>query len=151
MFLLPPFHRNIGKRLVKTPKLYFHDAGLAAYLLGVTDAAALEAYAQRGALFECLVVAEAMKRRFNAGETADLHFWRDSAGREVDLLMPHAGRIVPIEIKSGRTFARDWTSAPRQWAELFGAEAAQPQIGYAGEGGFESDGCRVVGWRQLGD
>ena len=78
---LPPYYRNFGKRLVKTPKLYFLDVGLAAWLLGIREAASIETHAARGALFETYVVSELVKQRFNAGQPADLYFWRDHAGR----------------------------------------------------------------------
>jgi len=73
---LQPYHRNFGKRLVKTPKLYFLDVGLMAWLLGIRDAATIETHASRGALFETYVVSELIKQRFNTGSPADLYFWR---------------------------------------------------------------------------
>ena len=75
--LLHGHHRNFGKRLVKAPKLYFLDVGLAAWLLGIRDADSLETHASRGALFETWVVSEHCKNRFNHGEPLDLYFWRD--------------------------------------------------------------------------
>jgi predicted AAA+ superfamily ATPase len=72
----PAYHRNFGKRLVKSPKLYFLDVGLMAWLLGIRDAAGIQTHAARGALFETWVVSECIKQRFNAGQGADLFFWR---------------------------------------------------------------------------
>ena len=85
--MLRPHHRNFGKRLVKTPKLYFLDAGLAAWLMGIRDAKTLETHASRGALFETWVVSELYKQKMNAGQSPDLYFWRDSLGNEVDLII----------------------------------------------------------------
>lgn len=149
--LLRPYHRNFGKRLVKMPKLYFLDTGLMAYLLGIRDAGTLTAHASRGALFETLVVAAMVKREFNAGRTAELYFWRDSAGHEVDLLIPQGERFIPLEIKSGATFGSDWAAPLRKLSALFGDAALPPWIVYGGEGQYEREGCRVTGWQALGE
>lgn len=103
IFRLRPFHANLGKRLVKTPKLYFIDAGLAGHLLGVRDPSHLESHPLRGALFENLIIAEALKQRFHAGRENNLLFYRDQVGHEVDLLAEEGPRLHAIEIKSGKT------------------------------------------------
>lgn len=149
VYLLRPYHRNFGKRLVKMPKLYFLDTGLMAYLLGIRDADTLATHASRGALFETLVVSEWVKQEFNAGQPAELYFWRDSAGHEVDLLVPQGGQFTPVEIKSGATFNADWATALRKLSALFGDAALPPGIVYGGDGQYEREGCRVVGWQAL--
>jgi predicted AAA+ superfamily ATPase len=151
VYLLRPYHRNFGKRLVKMPKLYFLDTGLMAYLLGIRDADSLATHASRGALFETLVVSEWVKRAFNAGQTAELYFWRDSAGHEVDLLIPQGARFTPVEIKSGATFSGDWTAALRKLSALFGDAALPPGIVFCGEGLYEREGCRIAGWQALAE
>lgn len=151
VYLLRPYHRNFGKRLVKMPKLYFLDTGLMAYLLGIRDADSLATHALRGALFETLVVSEWVKHKFNAGQAAELYFWRDSAGHEVDLLAPQGGRFTPVEIKSGATFSSDWAATLRKLSALFGDEALPPGIVYGGEGQYEREGCRVAGWQALAE
>jgi predicted AAA+ superfamily ATPase len=82
VFLLPPYHRNFGKRLVKTPKLYFLDSGLACWLLGIRDPQTLALHPLRGALFETLIVSDFIKQRFNSGRPTDVYFWRDNNGLE---------------------------------------------------------------------
>ena len=151
VYLLRPHHRNFGKRLVKMPKLYFLDTGLMAYLLGIRDANTLATHVSRGALFETLVVSEWIKHQFNAGQVAELYFWRDSAGHEVDLLIPQGNQFMPVEIKSGSTFSSDWTAALRKLSALFGDAALPPGIVYGGEGQYEREGCRVIGWQVLAD
>jgi len=146
---LPPYHRNFGKRLVKSPKLYFLDVGLMAWLLGIRDAVSIQTHAARGALFETYVVSELIKQRFNAGQSADLYFWRDSAGHEVDLLFETPHGMQAIEVKSGSTFAADWPDAIQKWQKFAVGETLAPVIVYGGEGGFERQGCRVMGWRGL--
>ena len=151
VYLLRPYHRNFGKRLVKMPKLYFLDTGLMAYLLGIRDEDTLATHTSRGALFETLVISEWVKRQFNAGQSAELYFWRDSAGHEVDLLVPQGGRFTPVEIKSGTTFSADWATALRKLSVLFGDTALPPGIIYGGDGQYEREGCQVVGWRALAE
>ena len=151
VYLLRPYHRNFGKRLVKMSKLYFLDTGLMAYLLGIRDVDSLATHPSRGALFETLVVSEWIKRAFNAGQVAELYFWRDSAGHEVDLLIPQGGRFTPVEIKSGATFSGDWTTALRKLSALFGDAALPPGIIFGGEGLYEREGCRIAGWQALAE
>ena len=151
VYLLRPYHRNFGKRLVKMPKLYFLDTGLMAYLLGIRDSDVVATHASRGALFETMVVSEWVKRAFNAGQSADLYFWRDSAGHEVDLLIPSGDRFMPVEIKSGATFSSDWTAALRKLSTLFGDAALSPGIIFGGDGQYEREGCQIAGWQVLAD
>jgi hypothetical protein len=146
---LPPYHRNFGKRLIKSPKLYFLDVGLMAWLLGIRDAASIQTHAARGALFETYVVSECIKQRFNAGQGADLYFWRDNTGHEVDLLFDTPQGMQAVEIKSGSTFASDWPDAIHRWRKFATDAAHTPVIVYGGEGAYERQGCRVIGWREL--
>jgi predicted AAA+ superfamily ATPase len=149
---LPPYHVNFGKRLVKTPKLYFLDAGLLAWLLGIRDAASLASHAARGALFETWVVSEVIKWRFNAGRPAELYFWRDNVGHEIDLLLETPEGVQAIEIKSGATFASDWPAAAlrwRQWADAAGVPTRTPMVVHVGKGQAARQGIWAVGWREF--
>lgn len=149
---LLPHHRNFGKRLVKTPKLYFLDVGLMAWLLGIRDVQTLETHAARGALFETWVVTELIKQRFNAGQSADLFFWRDSLGHEVDVVFETPEGLQALEIKSGSTLASDWTDGPRQWqvfAERDQTPLRTPALVFGGSGRYERQGCEVRGWREF--
>lgn len=107
VFLLPPWFANIGKRLVKSPKIYFCDVGLAAWLMGITAREHLAAHPLRGNLFENLIVLEVLKCRYNAGLRTNLHFFRDSGGNEVDLVLEEGNSLTLAEIKSAQTFASD--------------------------------------------
>ncbi len=108
LFRLQPYYGNISKRLIKSPKLYFYDTGLAAYLLGIGDMHQLERDPLRGALFENMVVAEHLKQRFNKGEDAHIFFYRDSHHNEVDLIYKKANGVFAVEIKSAQTFHPDF-------------------------------------------
>ncbi len=146
---LRPYHQNFGKRLVKSPKLYFLDVGLMAWLLGIRDANTLDTHAARGALFETFVVSELVKQPFNLGQSAELFFWRDSTGNEVDVLRETANGLQAIEIKSGTTFASDWPKGVRKWQQLSGEKSLQPWIVFGGEGCHEREGLSVSGWKEF--
>jgi len=107
VFLLPPWFANIGKRLTKSPKLYFYDVGLASWLIGITQESHLQAHPLRGSLFENLLVLEMLKARINAGLPANLHFYRDSSGVEVDVLLEAGNMIKLFEIKSSQTINQE--------------------------------------------
>ena len=116
VYFLHPDYNNFSKRLVKSPKLYFHDTGLACSLLEITDAHQLENHYLRGGLFENYVINQFIKKAFNRGEEPHLSFWRDNKGNEIDLLQPLGTKQFAYEIKSGRTFSTDFTKGLRYWA-----------------------------------
>lgn len=147
--LLPPYSRNFGKRLVKTPKLYLLDTGLLCQLLRIGSARELQVHAARGAVFETWVVAETLKHRYNHGLPADLHFWRDNHGLEVDLVFEHQGRVHGVECKSGTTYAGDWLNPARRWRDLVGAQAADPLLVYGGDHTHARTDHTVLSWRDL--
>ena len=149
LFRLQPYHRNFGKRLVKTPKLYCLDVGLMAWLLGIRDVSTLQTHPARGAIFETWVISELVKHRLNAGRDAALFFWRDSLGHEVDVLLETPEGLQGIEIKSGATFATDWPQAIHKWAGLSDLPTLPPRIIYGGDGHYERQGCQVSGWREF--
>lgn len=151
VFLLPAYHRNFGKRLVKSPKLYFVDTGLACWLLGIRDPETLALHPLRGAVFETLVVGEFLKSRLNAGLPPDLYFWRDNNGVEADLVFEVDGRLQPVEIKSGATVTPDYIRAGQKAARFAGDEALMPWLIYGGDDRYERSGVRVMGWRSLRD
>ncbi len=149
LFLLPPHHRNFNKRLVKTPKLYFYDTGLAAWLLGVQSADQLAIHPQRGALFETWVVGELLKGRYNRSLPSNLFFWRDNTGNEVDVLVDQGLSLLPIEIKSGQTISADYFSSLRKWFSWAGTEAGKPSLIYGGDERQERREAEVVPWREV--
>lgn len=145
--LLRPHFQNFGKRLVKTPKLYFLDSGLAAWLLGIRDAQTLETHSARGTIFETWVVSELYKHRLNAGVAPDLYFWRDSSGNEIDLISEMPQGLQPIEIKSGSTYATDWSQGLKKWQTLAGITTPEPALIYGGTLNFERENLKVWGWK----
>lgn len=145
--LLRPHHRNLGKRVVKTPKLYFIDVALAASLMGIQTGSQLAIHPLRGALFETLIVAEFLKARFNAGFPSNLFFWRDNIGLEVDLLRDEADGLYPIEIKSSATVTEDALKGLRKWLAVAGDAARQPRLVCAGPDNYTRSSIEVRRWQ----
>jgi predicted AAA+ superfamily ATPase len=104
VYLLPPYYENIGKRLTKTPKIYFYDTGLATWLLGISDENQLQTHPSRGALFENLVINEMIKERYNKGKEPNCYFYRDKSQREVDIIRLNGTHLSAFEIKSGISY-----------------------------------------------
>lgn len=120
VFRLQPYHKNFNKRLVKMPKLYFYDVGLASALLGVQDEGQLNMHPFKGSLFENMVVVELLKQRLNKGKPNNLYFWRNSRGNEIDVIIDNFDELIPIEIKSGKTITNDYFKGLKYWNTLTG-------------------------------
>lgn len=133
VFVLQPWFTNSSKRLVKTPKLYFYDVGLAAWLLGIENEGQVSRDPLRGSLFENLVVMEALKHRYNRGLRSNLYFYRDSKGNEVDLLLEFGSRVFPVEIKAGATVAPDFFKGLKSFAALGKEQPWKSALIYGGE------------------
>jgi hypothetical protein len=147
--LLVPWFTNTGKRLVKAPKLYFHDVGLACWLLGLRSAEQVSRDPLWGSLFENFVVMEAMKDRLNAGETAEMYFYRDSEGNEVDLLLPTGGKFHAIEIKAGATINPDYFKGLKTFVAHQPSAFASGCVVYGGTQGQSRSDFPVHSWLQL--
>jgi len=148
-FLLPPHHRSFGKRLVKTPKLYFHDTGLAAALLNVQGPDHMAVHPSRPALFETLVVNELLKQRFHGALSSNLFFWRDNTGNEIDVLREQGSALEGIEIKSGQTVHDEHFASLRRWTSLAGSAAGPASLVYGGSESYVRSGFRVLSWRDI--
>ncbi len=149
VFFLQPHLENFNKRLVKSPKLYFYDVGLAARLLGIQSPRELAFHSWRGHLFETFVVSEMMKQEHNRGALPRLFWWRNSAGLEIDLLAEHAEKLQPIEIKAGATITRGSFTGIERWLELAGDRATLPTLIYGGDEAGDRRGVRYRSWRSL--
>lgn len=108
IYLLKPYYNNFSKRIIKSPKLYFYDTGLASSLLGIEDSVQITTHPLKGMLFENLIIIDILKQRYNQGLQDNLYFWKDKTGREVDLLIDSANEIKICEIKSAETINSDF-------------------------------------------
>jgi len=151
IFLLRPHHTNFNKRLVKMPKLYFYDVGLVSWLLGIRTPEQVETHPLRGNIFETFIVSELIKSRLNRGERPAFSFWRDSNGNEVDLIVERDNKLMPIEIKSGKTLSRDSLAGLEKWCALAGDMGMMPSLIYGGSEVYQHKGVRVLGWQQSGE
>ena len=143
VFRLQPYHKNYNKRIVKMPKLYFYDTGVASALLGIENPAQLALHPFRGGLFENMIIVDFLKSRYNKGNPNNLYFWRDSLGTEIDLLVEKANSLLPIEIKSGQTITDDYFKSMSAWLRISGMEKGW--VIYAGdEKQVRSNGITVL-------
>lgn len=147
--LLPPWFTNSGKRLIKSPKLYFYDVGLACWLLGLRNPEQVARDPLWGSLFENFIVMEALKDRLNAGESPEMYFYRDSEGNEVDLLMPVGGRMHAIEIKAGATVNPDYFRGLKTFAAHHPGAVAGGCVLFGGDQGQPRSDWPVISWRSL--
>ena len=151
IFRLRPHHANFKKRLVKMPKLYFYDVGLVSWLLGIRTAEQIMTHPLRGALFETFIISELMKSRLNQGERPDLFFWRDSNGNEVDVIAEHQGKLMPLEVKSGKTLTKESTTGLQKWLSLTKDKSTSPTLIYGGTESYRHHDIKIIGWRESGD
>jgi predicted AAA+ superfamily ATPase len=148
VFRLPPWFENAGKRVVKTPKLYFTEPGLAAWLLDIETPAQVARDPLMGNLFENMVVVEALKARLNAGRMPNLYFYRDAKGHEVDLILREARHVKPIEIKAAMTFSSDMTRGLAHFRKRY-PESSPSTIVYAGDLETESEDMHLLNFRNV--
>jgi uncharacterized protein len=120
LFLLKPWYRNISKRLIKSPKIYFYDVGLAAWLLGMESELHVSRDPLRGSLLENLALTETLKYRYNRGRKNTLTFYRDSRGNEVDMILESGRDVFPVEVKAGATIATDFFKGLAHFSRLIG-------------------------------
>jgi len=146
IYLLKPYHQNFGKRLVKSPKLYFLDSGLLCRLLGIKSAEELFVHPNRGSIFESFIVAELLKTRYNQGLDPDIYFWRDSTGTEVDIVFQEENRVKAAEIKSGKTFFPEFASGMESWIQYSKASPADCSLVYSGDRIMTWKGMRLLPW-----
>lgn len=148
VYLLKPYHKNFKKRMVKAPKLYFYDTALACHLLGLRSVKDLDLHFLRGALFENMVIMEAVKKQLNKGQVPHVYFWRDQAGNEVDLLVEQGTSLVPMELKSSETVPERGLENIRFWEKLTGQISEEACVIYGGEVGYSNSKGRFLSWNQ---
>ena len=148
--LMEPWHANLNKRLVKAPKLYFNDVGLACNLIGISEPGQLTAHPLRGALFETMIVDEFLKRRANVAGHWNVNYYRDSNRNEIDLVIDRAGAVRLYEIKSGATFSPDWTNTMDRLSSQFGADVSRTVI-YGGDESQSRSGFELKPWKRMGE
>ncbi|MCX5922757.1 MAG: ATP-binding protein [Candidatus Dependentiae bacterium] len=151
MYTLMPYHENFTKRVIKTPKLFFYDTGVACSLLGIKTPEELNLSPWKGHLFECMIVSDFYKQFYNTGSNPSLYFWRDKNGYiEIDCIVEHATKPVPIEIKSVETMSSDLFKGLGKWYELTETDASSGHLVYGGDLTQKRAHGAIVSWKKSG-
>lgn len=148
VFFLPPFHKNFNKRIIKSPKLYFQDVGLACHLLGIENSRQLQTHPLKGELFETFIVGEFLKQRYNQGKESNLYYFRDNTGNEVDLILETGSGLTPVEIKSGKTVNRQFFKGLDYFKKLSG-EVERSVLVTGGDIKRKQQGHHVFGYSDI--
>jgi predicted AAA+ superfamily ATPase len=149
LYRLQPYHRNFSKRLVKSPKLYFYDTGVACSLLGIRSENQVNLHYMKGALFENLIINEFIKRNFHRGENRQPYFWQDSHGKEIDCLLVNGEEATPVEIKSGKTMSASYFDSLKYWRRLVSLTEDQGYVVYGGDQSMQTSAGVFISWRHL--
>ncbi len=149
--VLPPYFQNFGKRVIKSPKLYFTDVGLASFLLDIEDVSQMARDPLRGQLFENLVVMELYKTRFNQGLSTPFYFYRDSNQKEIDLLYKVGADLLPIEIKSSQTFHKYFFDGLKYFNEISKSNLNQGFMIYSGDMEIKSTAYQLLNYQQAAE
>lgn len=149
LFLLQPYHKNFGKRMIKSPKLFFYDTGLLCHLLKIKDADQIKSHSYKGNLFENMVVSEYVKQNYHQNLMQDFWFWRDSAGHEVDLIRQDDDLLNIIEIKSTATISKNLFKGLNYFQNLAQDDVKSKSLVYAGLDNQKRSNVNVVSWYDI--
>lgn len=149
LYFLQPYHENFNKRIVKSPKLYFYDTGLACSLVGLETEQQVKTYYAKGALFENLVINEFIKNRLHHGLVPRLYFWQNKTRQEVDLIVEQAGVATAYEIKSTMTMQDDHFLNLKYWQKLSSATVNQLNVIFGGDSNFMTSKGKYLSWKTL--
>jgi predicted AAA+ superfamily ATPase len=150
IFLLHPYYRNFNKRMIKSPKLYFTDTGLAAFLLNIKDSEQVKSHYLRGGLFENLIIIELLKQRYNQAESSNLWFFRDNNRNEIDCILEDV-QLKALEIKSARTFSDSFTKGLDFLIKHANLKPENGYIIYGGGKSFQYKNKNILSWRNLNE
>ncbi|MFH1832302.1 MAG: ATP-binding protein [bacterium] len=151
IFLLEPYYKNFGKRVVKSPKIFFYDPGIVCSLLNLTSSDQLFANYMRGNIFEAMIISDFFKQQFNRGMRSSCYYWRDKSDFEIDCVVERAGNITPVEIKVSKT--ADITALGRlsSWNELTETKPIDNVLVYGGDDNWDMDKGHIVSWKSAGN
>lgn len=149
IYLLKPYHRNFNKRLVKSPKIYFYDTGLASSLLGLGTSEQMSTHYLRGELFENMVINEYIKSQFAMGKEPNIYFWRDSNQNEVDLLIENNSKLQAIEIKSAATMNPAFFKTLKTFQSISNINSESMAVVYGGDLNYQTENGMFVSWKNM--
>ena len=149
LYRLQPYHRNFNKRLVKSPKLYFYDTGVACSLLGIREQEQVNSHYLKGSLFENLILNEFIKRSFNQGENRQPYYWQYNHGKEIDCLLVNGEKVTAVEIKSGKTLSTSYFENLKYWRSLAALPESQEYVVYGGDQSMQTSAGTLISWKDL--
>ena len=150
IYMLKPYYKNFGKRIIKNPKIYFYDTGLVSSLLGITNSEQIETFYMQGALFENFIVSELLKRRLFAGKSDELYFWRDSNGLEIDVIEEDGLELKAYEIKASETMNTAFFSNIKKVKEIASLKTENTAVIYSGKSLPATENCGAyVCWKEI--
>ena len=149
LYLLQPYHRNFNKRLIKSPKLYFYDTGVACSLLGIREQEQVNLHYMKGSLFENLILNEFIKRSFNRGENRQPYYWQDNHGKEIDCLLVNGEKVTAVEIKSGKTMSTSYFENLIYWRSMTALPESQEFVVYGGDQSIQTGAGTLISWKDL--
>jgi hypothetical protein len=149
LYRLQPYHRNFNKRLVKSPRLYFYDTGVACSLLGIREQEQVNLHYMKGSLFENLILNEFIKRSFNRGENSQPYYWQDNHGKEIDCLLADGEKVTAVEIKSGKTMSTSYFENLIYWRSMTALPESQEFVVYGGDQSMQTGAGTLISWKNL--
>ncbi len=149
VYLQQPHHKNFSKRLIKRPKIYFYDTGLACNLLKIASVDQLDFHYLKGNIFENFVLNELLKTKLNNGQIPNLYFWRDNHGKEIDCIIETATKLIPVEIKSSSTYRKDFFKNLTYFNKLSNNNASDSYLVYNGNENDTLSKGNLVSWNKL--
>jgi len=147
IYFLQPYHKNYNKRIVKMPKLYFYDTGLASSILGIKSEKQLITHFLYGALFENFIINEFYKFLYNNSIDLNLYFWRNKNAKEIDLIIDNNNEVIPIEIKAGKTFNYDFLKNLNYWKKISNNDNSF--VIYGGDKTYKTKDTNIISWKNL--
>jgi predicted AAA+ superfamily ATPase len=149
IYLLKPFHKNLNKRVVKSPKLFFYDTGLLTSLLNIDSVSQLEFHYLHGNIFENWVINEINKKHYEQGIEPKISFWRDSNGNEIDIILEKGNKTLAFEIKSSSTIKIDHFKGLKLWQKLTSCSTDELFVIYAGDVNFMTSNGKFISWKEM--
>lgn len=149
VYLLQPYYRNFNKRLIKRPKIYFYDTGLACSLLKIESFKQLGTFYNLGGLFENMVINEILKEKYNQGIQPAVYFWRDHKGKEIDCLIDQFDHPLMMEMKASRTYHPDFFKNLLYLNHLTGSAPDHNRVVYGGDDSYNTSSGKLLSWRSL--
>lgn len=149
IYFLQPYYNNFNKRIIKSPKLYFYDTGLACSLLGIASANQVKTYHSKGALFENLIITDLLKTRLHNGIDPRFYFWQNKTKQEIDLIIDRPDGPLPYEIKSGMTMNDNYFTNLKYWQKLSGEKAENLNVIYGGDTDLNTSSGNYISWKSI--